>query len=713
MKEKLDAELVSLARVGDKQAFHELIERYQVMAMCLGLRFCGEQETARELVQEAILQAYLSLDQLQHEERFKNWFYGIVLNVCRNWRRTSRQDQFVSLDGLANSRSFESSLLENANSLYIDPQEIIEAQELRKLVEQAMNMLSLNKRQVAHLFYYEDLSIQEIAHLLNISPMAAKSRLHKGREQLRAYLQSLLPDYARKAIEHRKATKMVPVKVARVLRGPSGTNMILLDERNLRALLLKFPRPLNMNLLQRMHISAQADAIKEPSTTDLMAELLNTLGGELQKVAIDALEGYILYAQLHLRLAQEQQSINAHLHDALPLALHLHCPFVVSEEVFKQKGVKLKKKGATLEQQLDAMLEQNSNAAHLPGHKTSGKLEFAQGLVGWTISGDRKYFNYHLDRNTSYTGKLSLAINQQGTEHKGFIQLKHEDIAADPYRGKHMRFIAFLKAEEVKTAGFVLSVEAPPLDPEENFPAIYTTRSPKPIKGTYDWTRHELVIDVPDRAIAIRLIFSMWRKGKVWLDGLSLEIVDGNVPLTGTKLLLQRYPLNLDFSQGLNFWTFSQQEQLWVLHVEARQDYQCGVEQSAEGTHIAFIKAAVEQPQKKVTLEQTIFPKRDYVGKRLRFSASIKTADVGGQASLFLRMSPGWGFGRLPPDELAEQIIQGTTDWTRYEVEVDVSKRRGATVSFGFSLHGQGQVWVKDMQVGTVEMKKGKEREGE
>src|SRR5581483_12322930 len=130
MEEKLDAELVRLARTNNKYAFHQLIERYQMMAHCLALRLCSEEETARELVQEATLQAYLSLDHLQDEARFKNWFYGIVLNVYRNWMRSFGQKQVSSLEALDTFRTYQPLF---SNDLFVDPQEIIEDRELRQL----------------------------------------------------------------------------------------------------------------------------------------------------------------------------------------------------------------------------------------------------------------------------------------------------------------------------------------------------------------------------------------------------------------------------------------------------------------------------------------------------------------------------------------------------------------------------------------------------
>ncbi|GHP00123.1 hypothetical protein KSF_101700 [Reticulibacter mediterranei] len=84
MEELSDVFLVEQSLLGHKEAFSLLIERYQVMSLYIIKRYVADEEVARELVQEALLQAYLSLQQLRDGSRFKNWFYGITLHVCQS-----------------------------------------------------------------------------------------------------------------------------------------------------------------------------------------------------------------------------------------------------------------------------------------------------------------------------------------------------------------------------------------------------------------------------------------------------------------------------------------------------------------------------------------------------------------------------------------------------------------------------------------------------
>lgn len=92
MEKRADAELVARARAGDRAAFDALVDRYQSMAERVALGVVANAETARELAQEAILQAYLSLRHLREAARFSSWLHGIVLNVCRSYLREQKAE---------------------------------------------------------------------------------------------------------------------------------------------------------------------------------------------------------------------------------------------------------------------------------------------------------------------------------------------------------------------------------------------------------------------------------------------------------------------------------------------------------------------------------------------------------------------------------------------------------------------------------------------
>jgi RNA polymerase sigma factor (sigma-70 family) len=188
-EEITDTELVTLARSGDKNAFGRLAERYQQMARRVAACMVSDEDMARELTQEAMLQAYLSLSHLRDDAAFGNWLYGIVLNVCRSYLRD--QKTVLSWEDLEGGVRF--GVLDFSDAAP-DPQWAAEEQELHRKVLQAVQNLPPASQVAALLFYYERLSLQEIAAILGISVTAVKGRLYKARKRLGEQLSALYSD---------------------------------------------------------------------------------------------------------------------------------------------------------------------------------------------------------------------------------------------------------------------------------------------------------------------------------------------------------------------------------------------------------------------------------------------------------------------------------------------------------------------------------------
>jgi RNA polymerase sigma factor (sigma-70 family) len=184
VSDRSDLELVFLSKQGNKAAFSLLVSRYQPMAQRLATRLIGNEDLAQELVQDAMLQAYLSLEKLNDPTRFKSWLYGIVLNLCRNGLRRRKMTCF-SLETMIGNLADQSLSIAGSSP---DPQLLVEQEELYATLLEAVNNLSPNNRSATLLFYHEQLSLQEVANRLNISVSAVKGRLYKARHYLRERL---------------------------------------------------------------------------------------------------------------------------------------------------------------------------------------------------------------------------------------------------------------------------------------------------------------------------------------------------------------------------------------------------------------------------------------------------------------------------------------------------------------------------------------------
>jgi RNA polymerase sigma factor (sigma-70 family) len=149
MDQITDAELIDKVRQGDKEAFGQLVERYQHMIGHIAKKMIADEWVARELAQEAILQAYLSLDHLRDASHFKSWLYGITLNICRSYLHDQKMDM-LSLETIMGG--IRSDTIANFDNT-VDPQTIAEAHDLHRLVLDAIDELSTKDKEATLLFY--------------------------------------------------------------------------------------------------------------------------------------------------------------------------------------------------------------------------------------------------------------------------------------------------------------------------------------------------------------------------------------------------------------------------------------------------------------------------------------------------------------------------------------------------------------------------------
>jgi RNA polymerase sigma factor (sigma-70 family) len=344
-----DAELVALARSGDKAAFGSLIERYQGMAKRAAMRMVFHEDIAQELAQEAILRAYLALDNLRDDSSFKNWLYGIVLNVCRAYLRDRKVGLFP-IEALADS------LIADSNTT-ADPEQIVEENEVRRRVLAAVHDLSSENKLAVLLFYYEQLSLQEIANGLGISVVAVKGRLHKARRRLRTELSTL---HANQRVM-RKENTMIKVIIGDVIwmKSEDGNRcvILLLDELGQRALPI-WVGSVEGELIAR---GVHSIACPRPLTFNFMASLLEASNAHLEEVRVEMLKDKVYYAVAKVRSSAAVREIDARPSDALSLAVLTQSPMFVSPEIPESVWLTTKLEGSekpTLDEGTDAIMNE-------------------------------------------------------------------------------------------------------------------------------------------------------------------------------------------------------------------------------------------------------------------------------------------------------------------------------------------------------------------
>lgn len=340
-EEKTDAELVALARGGQREAFGALVERYEAMVRHLAASMVANEEVARELAQEAILAAYLSLPQLREVARFRSWLYGIALNVCRGYLRESRSDP-CSLEALMGGMRCDSTVFSAGT---IDPQRTAEERELQRAVLSAVRQLPTKERAATLLFYYEQLSMEEIARASGASVNAVKGRLHRARQHLRVRLSWLYSEReagktgktGTATIEGKRSKKMIPARIHSVREIPENgqTVVALQDEAGRRVVLIWIGK--SEGLAIAMGITGLTSP--RPMMASLMAELLKTTGVQLEEVRIESLKDDVFYAVIKVRNGEVVQEMDARPSDALALATYMGVPILIAEDVMERCAV--------------------------------------------------------------------------------------------------------------------------------------------------------------------------------------------------------------------------------------------------------------------------------------------------------------------------------------------------------------------------------------
>ncbi len=173
-----DAELVRRSLSGQDDPFAALVARYQKRAFWIAFHVVGRAEDARDIVQEAFVRLYRSLDRFDYARSFYTWFYRIVMNLAIDHLRKRKGAPASSLDelgaALPDGREGEAT-------------EQLERAEQHQLVWSVLERLDAKFRAVLVLRDIHGLSCREIAPILKITHATARWRLHRGRQVFREH----------------------------------------------------------------------------------------------------------------------------------------------------------------------------------------------------------------------------------------------------------------------------------------------------------------------------------------------------------------------------------------------------------------------------------------------------------------------------------------------------------------------------------------------
>jgi RNA polymerase sigma-70 factor (ECF subfamily) len=179
---------IRLVRGGDAGAFCELVRPYRRRLYLKTLSIVGNDADADEVIQNAFLKAFNKISQFRQEAAFYTWLFSITVNEARMWLRSSRRHVHESLD---NNEDGEGQVVREIADSREGPFEALERKQTRLAILKALRLLSASHREVVVLRDLQLCSISETAKRLAISEINVRSRLRRGRAQLRRTLEHL------------------------------------------------------------------------------------------------------------------------------------------------------------------------------------------------------------------------------------------------------------------------------------------------------------------------------------------------------------------------------------------------------------------------------------------------------------------------------------------------------------------------------------------
>ena len=175
-------------RAGDDEAYEEVVRAYTPRLLAVARRIVGNDEEARDVIQDAFLNAFRSLDRFHGDARLSTWLHRIVVNSALMKLRTRRRKPEESIEPLLPTFLSDGHYAERFSSWGEQADAALARAETQELVRRQIDELPDNFRTVLVLRDIEGLDTEETARLLDTTPNAVKIRLHRARAALRTLL---------------------------------------------------------------------------------------------------------------------------------------------------------------------------------------------------------------------------------------------------------------------------------------------------------------------------------------------------------------------------------------------------------------------------------------------------------------------------------------------------------------------------------------------
>ena len=170
--------LINLVKKGDKKAYEVLVLQYQDRLVFSVYKFLKDYELAQDIAQEAFVKAFKNIEKFRGDGSFYTWIYRIAINTAKNFLSSKSRKSEIYDDEIMELKLSESAVTSE------NPENILEAEELRSMMMDAIQGLPDDIRTTLSLREFDGLSYEEIAEVQNCPIGTVRSRIHKGREIL-------------------------------------------------------------------------------------------------------------------------------------------------------------------------------------------------------------------------------------------------------------------------------------------------------------------------------------------------------------------------------------------------------------------------------------------------------------------------------------------------------------------------------------------------
>lgn len=147
--------------------------------------------------------------------------------------------------------------------------------------------------------------------------------------------------------------------------------------------------------------------------------------------------------------------------------------------------------------------------------------------TGWIVNGDKNDYESGYDKNIKFDGKQSIYIKSKTNKVKSDFSTALQSISAQKYLGKRVRFSGYIKSENAENVSLWMRI-----DGKDDKSLQFDNMENRFVKGTTDWKKYDVVLDIPNDSNSIFLGGFLAGAGTAWFDKFNIEIVDNTVPST-------------------------------------------------------------------------------------------------------------------------------------------------------------------------------------